>query len=56
MYQGMTSFRLLEMTSDPNEIRKQDAPYVIMQVADNSVGRYLAKEFFYQNWDFIRDT
>ncbi|XP_052090870.1 uncharacterized protein LOC127727793 [Mytilus californianus] len=48
--------KLLEMTSDPNEIRKQDAPYVIMQVADNSVGKYLAKEFFYQNWDFIRDT
>jgi hypothetical protein len=44
------------MSSNPDEIRKQNAPYVIKAVANNPVGKYLAKEFFYQTWDFIRDT
>ncbi|KAL7854473.1 hypothetical protein SRHO_G00166630 [Serrasalmus rhombeus] len=47
--------RYLEYALDPDLIRKQDAPFVIVYIADNVVGQSVAWDFVRANWEHIFD-
>ncbi|XP_071941704.1 aminopeptidase N-like isoform X2 [Antedon mediterranea] len=47
--------RYLELSLDPDEVRSQDAVYVIQYVSDNYVGRALAWDFIRAKWDILRN-
>ncbi|KAL7866779.1 hypothetical protein AOLI_G00145930 [Acnodon oligacanthus] len=47
--------RYLEYALDPDLIRKQDAPFVIVYIANNVVGQSFAWDFVRANWEHIFD-
>ncbi|KAG7468182.1 hypothetical protein MATL_G00140110 [Megalops atlanticus] len=45
--------RYLEYTLDPSKIRKQDATFTIVYIANNVVGQSLAWDFVRARWEYI---
>ncbi|KAJ8417590.1 hypothetical protein AAFF_G00224330, partial [Aldrovandia affinis] len=45
--------RYLEYTLDPDKIRKQDATFIIVYIANNVVGQSLAWDFIRERWEYI---
>ncbi|XP_021377931.1 uncharacterized protein LOC110466016 isoform X1 [Mizuhopecten yessoensis] len=47
--------RYLAMSLEPNEVRKQDADYVIRYVSGNPIGRDLTWSFMQENWSIFME-
>ncbi|XP_069029800.1 aminopeptidase Ey-like [Embiotoca jacksoni] len=45
--------RYLQRCLDPKQIRKQDATFVIVYIAGNSIGQPLAWDFIRSNWGYL---
>lgn len=45
--------RYLEYCLDPEKIRKQDATFTIVYIANNPIGQPLAWDFIRSKWDYI---
>lgn len=45
--------RYLQYSLDPEKIRKQDATSVIIKIANNPVGQYMAWDFIRANWEYV---